>query len=220
MKKSEFYENPAAVTLEGNVLRVCFDKEEADEVINSEVQGQEPETRKVYKAFVVRVSGPFTIDNVAQTVLKEGFDEFKAVGVAAEALLLATQQGIVYGNALELARQMVIARINAYDASENVNQFSYNEVPMWLDKNTRNGLIARLNIEKAVGKETSTLWLGTQSFTLTTEDGLQMLSALELYASKCYDKTAEHKAAVNAMDNVDAIVTYDFTAGYPNHLSF
>ena len=37
MKKSEFYENPAAVTLEGNVLRICFDKEEADGVINDGV---------------------------------------------------------------------------------------------------------------------------------------------------------------------------------------
>jgi len=220
MKKSEFYENPAAVTLEGNVLRICFDKEEADEVINNEVEGQEPETRKVYKAFVVRVSEPFTLDNVAQAVLKEGFDEFKAVAVAAEALLLATQQGIVSGNALELARQMVIARINAYDASENVNQFSYNDVPMWLDKDTRNGLIARLNAEKAVGKETSTLWLGTQSFTITPDAGLQMLSALEVYASECYDKTAEHKAAVVAMNDVETIVAYDFTAGYPNNLAF
>ena len=107
-----------------------------------------------------------------------------------------------------------------YDASDAVNQFTFDDVPMWLDKDTRNGLIARLNAEKAVGKTTSTLWLGTQSFTITPDAGLQMLSALEVYASECYDKTAEHKAAIAALNDVDAIKSYDFTQGYPAHLEF
>ena len=144
----------------------------------------------------------------------------KAVAVAAEALLTANEAGLLPGNALELARQMQIARISEYDASDAVNQFSYDGVPMWLDKDTRNGLIARLNAEKAVGKTTSTLWLGTQSFTITPDAGLQMLSALEVYASECYDKTAEHKAAIAALNDVDAIKSYDFTQGYPAHLEF
>ena len=142
------------------------------------------------------------------------------MAVAAEALLTANEAGLLPGNALELARQMQIARISEYDASDAVNQFTFDDVPMWLDKDTRNGLIARLNAEKAVGKTTSTLWLGTQSFTITPDAGLQMLSALEVYASECYDKTAEHKAAIAALNDVDAIKSYDFTQGYPAHLEF
>lgn len=115
---------------------------------------------------------------------------------------------------------MQIARISEYDASDAVNQFTFDDVPMWLDKDTRNGLIARLNAEKAVGKTTSTLWLGTQSFTITPDAGLQMLSAIEVYANECYDKTAEHKAAIAALNDVDAIKSYDFTQGYPAHLEF
>ena len=220
MKKSEFTENPAPVELEGTVLRICFDTEEVDQVINNGEEGQESETRKVYLAYVIRVSNPFTLEKVTKALLKEGFDEFKAVAVAAEALLTANEAGLLPGNALELARQMQIARISEYDASDAVNQFSYDGVPMWLDKDTRNGLIARLNAEKAVGKTTSTLWLGTQSFTITPDAGLQMLSALEVYASECYDKTAEHKAAIAALNDVDAIKSYDFTQGYPAHLEF
>lgn len=220
MKKSEFTENPAPVELEGTVLRICFDTEEVDQVINNGEEGQESETRKVYQAYVIRVNNPFTLENVTKALLKEGFDEFKAVAVAAEALLTANEAGLLPGNALELARQMQIARISEYDASDAVNQFSFDDVPMWLDKDTRNGLIARLNAEKAVGKTTSTLWLGTQSFTITPDAGLQMLSALEVYASECYDKTAEHKAAIVALNDVDAIKSYDFTQGYPAHLEF
>ena len=87
MKKSEFTENPAPVELEGTVLRICFDTEEVDQVINNGEEGQESETRKVYLAYVIRVSNPFTLENVTKALLKEGFDEFKAVAVAAEALL-------------------------------------------------------------------------------------------------------------------------------------
>ena len=124
------------------------------------------------------------------------------------------------GNGVDLAKRAVIARITAYDKSDAVNQFTYNGVPMWLDKDTRNGLIARLNAETAVGKQTSTLWLGTQSFTITPAAGLQMLAALEVYASECYDKTAEHKAAVAALNDEAAILNYDYEEGYPAQLNF
>ena len=59
MKKSEFTENPAPVELEGTVLRICFDTEEVDQVINNGEEGQESETRKVYLAmssvFLIRL---------------------------------------------------------------------------------------------------------------------------------------------------------------------
>jgi hypothetical protein len=50
-----------------------------------------------------------------------------------------------------------------------------------------------LSIEKSSGKETSTLWFGNIKLTINTDTAIQMLSALELYALECYNKTAEHK---------------------------
>lgn len=47
-----------------------------------------------------------------------------------------------------------------------------------------------------------------------------MLSALELYASACYNKTAEHLSAVNALTDLADVLAYDYTAGYPQQLSF
>jgi hypothetical protein len=152
--------------------------------------------------------------------VEAGFDEDKSEEQAALTFLAEVQNGKHVGNAVELAKRAVIARISAYDKSTAVNQFSFNGVPMWLDKDTRNGLIARLNAETAVGKQTSTLWLGTQSFTITPAAGLQMLAALEVYASECYDKTAEHKAAVAALNDESAILNYDITEGYPSQLNF
>ena len=77
-----------------------------------------------------------------------------------------------------------------------------------------------LNIEKTAGKETSTLWFGNIKLDINTEAAIQMLSALELYALKCYNKTAEHKVNIENMTSVEDVVNYNFTEGYPDKLSF
>lgn len=220
IKKTTFSERPALIEPEGSVARINFDIEEVTEVINQGEGNGEEETRTVYLAHIVRVEQPLTFDRIKAAMVEKGFDDDKAEEQTAMTLLALVQGGQHVGNELELARRAVIARISAYDKSDAVNQFSYNGVSMWLDKETRNGLIARLNAEKAVGKTTSTLWLGTQSFTITPDAGLQMLAALEVYASECYDKTAEHKAAVAALDDVSAILNYDIEDGYPQQPAF
>jgi hypothetical protein len=220
IKKTTFSERPALIEPEGSVARINFDIEEVTEVINQGEGNGEEETRTVYLAHIVRVEQPLTFDRIKAAMVEKGFDDDKAEEQTAMTLLALVQGGQHVGNELELARRAVIARISAYDKSDAVNQFSYNGVPMWLDKETRNGLIARLNAEKAVCKTTSTLWLGTQSFTITPDAGLQMLAALEVYASECYDKTAEHKAAVAALDDVSAILNYDIEDGYPQQPTF
>ena len=108
--------------------------------------------------------------------------------------------------------------ILAYDSSSEVNSFTFQGVEMWLDKDTRNGLIMRLNAEKAAGQTETTLWFGTMSFTLGIDEGLQLLSALELYASACFDNTSSHLAEVEKLTDVEDIFNYDYKAGYPEKL--
>ena len=122
--------------------------------------------------------------------------------------------------ALPAIKEYRIKQIEAYDSSSAVNEFIYDNVPMWLDKDTRAGLKMRFEAEETAGEESTTLWYGTQSFTLSVADAKNMLNALEVYASQCYDKTAEHKATVSAMKNADKVIDFDITAGYPEKLSF
>lgn len=112
-----------------------------------------------------------------------------------------------------------IKQIEAYDKSDSVNEFYYNEIPMWLDKATRDGLHLRLLAEQAAGKENTTLWFETQSFEIPIANAFQLLYAIEVYASACYDKTAAHKAAVEALGSVEAVNAYDYTIGYPEKLN-
>jgi hypothetical protein len=49
---------------------------------------------------------------------------------------------------------------------------------------------------------------------------VQMLYALEVYASACYDNTQRHLAAVDSLSTIEEIQSYDYTTGYPDKLKF
>ena len=132
----------------------------------------------------------------------------------------AIQKGELAGDPLTAAKQMVTAKITQYDASPAVNEFTYQGTPMWLDKDTRAGLMLRLNAEQEAGHETTTLWYGTTAFTLAVADAKQMLTALELYASGCFDCTEQHKVNVESKRTVNTVLNYDYTTGYPAKLEF
>ncbi|MBP3732088.1 MAG: DUF4376 domain-containing protein [Bacilli bacterium] len=121
---------------------------------------------------------------------------------------------------LKLIQKAAIDQITAYDISSAVNEFSYGGFPMWLDKDTRNGLMMRFTAEESVGKTETTLWYAGVSFTIGITDGIAMLKALEVYASACYDNTELHKSQVLAMTDPEDVIAFDITAGYPEKLSF
>lgn len=120
---------------------------------------------------------------------------------------------------LATAKANKLAEIEAYDQSDNVNQFYLGGVPMWLDAQTRQQLRISIDAYQATGAEIVTKWFGGQEFTFPTSAWLQMLNALEVYAAEALNVTEAHKAAVNALDSVEAVEAYDITAGYPQKLN-
>ena len=121
---------------------------------------------------------------------------------------------------LDRAKELVFREIDQYDTSSNVNGFILNGIQVWLDKDTRVGLMNSITIEKNAGKEQSVLWLNGICITVNCDAAIQMLSSLELYALACYNKTAEHKLAISQLTDVSKVKAYDYTAGYPDKLSF
>ena len=119
---------------------------------------------------------------------------------------------------LRFAKEEVIKAVTSYDSSSVVNEFSYQGVPLWLDKETRTGLAVRFNAEEMMGKTETKLWAGAVGFAMSITDGRQMLYAVENYASQCYDTTASHKASVDELKTTDEVVAYDYTVGYPSKL--
>lgn len=125
-----------------------------------------------------------------------------------------------YVPTLEEIKANKVDEILAYDSSSAVNEFSIGGVPMWLDKATRAGLLLRFEAEGKVGRTETTLWNEGQSYTLPLEQAQQILIALELYASACYDNTQSHIAEVQKMESKEAVESYDYTTGYPQKLLF
>jgi hypothetical protein len=125
-----------------------------------------------------------------------------------------------YVPTLEEIKARKVDEILMYDSSEAVNEFSMGGLPIWLDKATRAGLLLRFEAEGKVGRTETTLWNNGQSYTLPLEQAQQILIALELYASACYDNTQSHIAEVQKLDSKEAVEAYDYTTGYPSKLLF
>lgn len=119
---------------------------------------------------------------------------------------------------LAAAKTEVEAAITAYDSSASVNAFLLNGMQVWLDKATRVGLMNSTTIAKNMGQEKTTLWLGGYQLEVDCDKAIQLLSALEMYALECFNVTAAHKKAVGELDNIEAVLTYDYKSGYPEKL--
>ena len=119
---------------------------------------------------------------------------------------------------LQAVKSSMLADITAYDSSASVNAFLLNGMQVWLDKATRVGLMNSTTIAKNMGQEKTTLWLGSYQLEVDCDKAIQLLSALEMYALECFNVTAAHKKAVGELDNIEAVLTYDYRAGYPEKL--
>ena len=119
---------------------------------------------------------------------------------------------------LEAAKTEVETAITAYDSSSAVNSFLLNGIQVWLDKATRVGLMNSTSIAKNMGQEKTSLWLGSYQLEVDCDKAIQLLSALEMYALECFNVTAAHKKAVSELDNIEAVLTYDYKSGYPEKL--
>ena len=119
---------------------------------------------------------------------------------------------------LAAAKTEVETAITAYDSSSSVNAFLLNGIQVWLDKATRVGLMNSTTIAKSMGQEKTTLWLGSYQLEVDCDKAIQLLSALEMYALECFNVTAAHKKSVSELDNIEAVLTYDYKSGYPEKL--
>ena len=194
-------------------------------VMDMDSEEEKDETR--YSYIQVRISGKPTLSKCVEAILKQYVNEEKST-LYDVMLLQGTNDQIddIYYNIqvdfgiespiskLDQAKKEVIRKIDAYDKSSDVNSFLLNGIQVWLDKDTRVGLMNSIKIEKDAGKEQSVLWFNNICVTVNCDSAIQMLSALELYALDCYNKTAEHKANVQNLSSIEEVHNYDYTQGY------
>ena len=134
---------------------------------------------------------------------------------------IATMAEILDEEPLEPMRKALLHNVEIYDTSPSVNGFLLNGSVEWIDIELRMKLCSRtLPEEKKAGKTSTVLWLGNKPYELPIETIEQIMHEIEIYAKACLDVTNSHKAKVLTLSDVSALVAYDYTAGYPEKLSF
>lgn len=213
--QSEDVNEPSQEDIDSVIVREAVAIEEME--ITEEVT--EPQKPSMWKCQEVVFEPPMTTDNIAMLVA----DEVKVEKGSEEYEALYREVGlVVIPLDMEAAKMELKDKILAYDSSEAVNSFSFGGIPMWLDKATRVGLKLRFEAELALGKESTTLWLNGMNFTLPLsgeQSAINVLVALEVYASASYDVTQMHLANVAAMTTAEEVLAYDITSGYPEKLA-
>lgn len=197
---------------------------------NMETDEEEEETR--YEFLQVRINGKPTFSKCYTAVIgkyknEDGLSLDEADAIEEIDLIedIHYNVRVDFGMADELSplqkeKNAVIKKISQYDVSADINSFYLNGIQVWLDKGTRVGLMNSLSAEKEAGKTESTLWFNNIKIEINVDAAMQMLRSLELYALDCYNKTAEHKVAVENLSNTEEVRNYDYTVGYPNKLNF
>lgn len=229
---------------EGNAVTVYLDiRDEERPSMSGNPESGVSETERVKVGYAVRCLKPFTEDRTVNAAVQtayglrdeadlsrfnadmsvkmaDGSDdeevtEYKSF-VKWVILEYAKAMGVM--DELATAKAQLIAEIGFYDSSEAVNGFTLNGKHAWLDKATRVGLMNSTSIAKAMGSDTTTLWLGGAQMTVSCDKAIQLLSALEMYALQCYNVTAQHKAAVEGLSSIEEVLEYDYKKGYPEQL--
>ncbi len=171
---------------------------------------------KTRKEIVIRKDGRVTYNPTEDMVLADGWVEY----------VTPEPKPIPDAVLLKRAKSRKIDEINEYDSSVDVNicyiKTPLDTIPYWANKTERSSLKSAVQDYMALGRETYRLDLREVgvSVDIVCEKLLQMLSALEVYAIDCYNKTTDHIYAVNNLTTVEEIDIYDYRVDYPEKLTF
>ena len=144
----------------------------------------------VFASDTIELNGCVVCNPTEEQLIKAGYSEYVEPEPSDEERLIQ-------------ARQRKLVEIEAYDTSTSVNSFVLNGQTVWLDKATRVGLMNSTTIAKAMGNDTTVLWLGNMRIEVGCDKVIQLLSALEMYALKCFNVTATHKKAVAELTDIE-----------------
>lgn len=165
---------------------------------------------------VLKVDGKQIINPSEEQILSAGYVEF----------VPPVKEEPTEGEILNKAKAVKLRDLHEYDESNAVNvcfiRYGGQVITYWADKHERDALKSAIRDCIALGRKEYRLDLREKGFSITLpcELLLQMLAALEVYATECYNKTTDHEFAIKALTTKDEMEAYDFTVGYPEKLVF
>lgn len=123
-------------------------------------------------------------------------------------------------NSVECKRWLLKAKIEAYDKSSHVNDFTISGIHLWLDSTMRGKVKENLETCQQLGEEYTTLRFEGMAFPVTVQMGWQMYYAVLAYARDSWNVTEAHLARADKLETAEEFDAYNYTAGYPAKLGF
>ena len=164
------------------------------------------------------------ISNDANVYLKYGYKEIKDNKKIGDVITYTendTTITINHSMSLDNARQYMMGLVNNYDKGDNVNIFFLNGIPIWLDGEKRLQLRNAVRDTMENGGETYGLCIDNVGIIqLPCEQIISILQAVELYAIQCYQVTFLHIEDIKKLEDVETVLNYPYTEGYPTPLHF
>lgn len=158
-----------------------------------------------------KVVGTNTFNPTEEMILADGWVEYTTP---------------IYEPTIEDYRRDKIREIERHDSSSEVNKCyiktAGNELSYWANKSERSSLKSAVNDCIIMNRNTYRLDLRDLGLSVDIDCNklLEMLSALEVYAIDCYNKTTDHIFNVNSLTTIEEIENYDYRSGYPEKLIF
>ena len=122
---------------------------------------------------------------------------------------------------LEQAKTEMIQRIDDYDSSTDVNGFTINdEVEGWFTPEERSNYRSSIDAAKLLGVSGLSFYVGDMLLEVTPTQAEYMLAQVQLYADQCFMVTKQHKLTVEALETIEEVDKFDYTADYPQKINF
>ena len=122
---------------------------------------------------------------------------------------------------IEDAKNEMIGKIEQYDHSGDVNGFTINNsIEAWFTPSERSNYRSSIDAAKLLGLDSLSFYVGDVMLDITPTVAEGLLAQIQLYADQCFIVTKQHKSAVEALQTIEEVDNYDYTAGYPSKMNF
>lgn len=127
----------------------------------------------------------------------------------------------VFERTLEQAKQEKLNEIARYDNSPAVNSFVINNtIQTWFTPAERSNYKQSVESAELLGVPTLQFYVNNTLLEVETAKAKQMLAMIHLYADKCFIVTMQHKLAVEQLETIEEVDSYDYKVGYPSNPNF
>lgn len=121
--------------------------------------------------------------------------------------------------ALAIAKSNKIAQLEAYNDSDEINNFTVvignDSFTDWLTPNQRANYKNSIDSAELLNMQVVKPVINGIELELNLTVAKTALARIQIYADRCFGVTEKHRAAINALNTIAAVDNYNFKTGYP-----